>query len=151
MFSGYCQSYDVVTSPTFSRPDGTGWLSNAWLESCRNNHPPVNCRIINRTSDFVSHGRQANLVAWIPRKSCIYFVLVLSISWSIGVIVAAARNSTRIHFVGATATLILVATGVVDITKTPGIAIGIILLGICTAVTTIAAIAGRHRSVTTSL
>lgn len=69
----------------------------------------------------------------------------------IGAIVAAARNSTKTHFIGAAATLLLVVTGVVDITKTPGIAIGIILLGVCTATTTFAAIAGRYRSVTTSL
>lgn len=49
---------------------------------------------------------------------------------------------------GLIATAILAVTSIVDISRSPGIALGEAVLAGCTALTTIAAIAGRRRSVT---
>jgi len=64
------------------------------------------------------------------------------------VIVTALRASRFAALAGLIATAILAVTSIVDISRSPGIALGEAILAGCTALTTIAAIAGRRRSVT---
>ena len=64
------------------------------------------------------------------------------------VIVTALRASRFAALAGLIATAILAVTSIVDISRSPGIALGEAVLAGCTALTTIAAIAGRRRSVT---
>jgi hypothetical protein len=64
------------------------------------------------------------------------------------VIVTVLRASRFAALAGLIATAILAATSIVDISRSPGIALGEAVLAGCTALTTIAAIAGRRRSVT---
>lgn len=63
------------------------------------------------------------------------------------VIVTAVRASRFAALAGLLATATLAVTSVVDISRSPGIALGEAVLAGCTALTTIAAIAGRRRSV----
>ena len=64
------------------------------------------------------------------------------------VIVTVLRASRFAALAGLIATAILAVTSIVDISRSPGIALGEAVLAGCTALTTIAAIAGRRRSVT---
>ena len=64
------------------------------------------------------------------------------------VIVTVLRSSRFAALAGLIATAILAVTSIVDISRSPGIALGEAVLAGCTALTTIAAIAGRRRSVT---
>jgi len=63
------------------------------------------------------------------------------------VIFVAARASHLAPVAGLFATALLAATSVVDISRTPGIALGEAILAGCTALTTIAVFAGRRRVV----
>lgn len=65
-----------------------------------------------------------------------------------GVIVTALRASRFAALAGLIATAILAVTSIVDISRSPGVALGEAILAGCTALTTISAIAGRRRSVT---
>jgi hypothetical protein len=64
------------------------------------------------------------------------------------VIFTALKASRFAPLAGLIATAILATTSIVDVSRTPGIALGEAILAGCTALTTIAAIAGRRRSVT---
>ena len=64
------------------------------------------------------------------------------------VIVTVLRASRFAAPAGLIATAILAVTSIIDISRSPGIALGEAVLAGCTALTTIAAIAGRRRSVT---
>lgn len=64
------------------------------------------------------------------------------------VIVTALRASRFAALAGLIATAILAVTSIVDVSRSPGVALGEAILAGCTALTTIAAIAGRRRSVT---
>ena len=64
------------------------------------------------------------------------------------VIVTVLRASRFAALAGLIATAILAVTSIIDISRSPGIALGEAVLAGCTALTTIAAIAGRRRSVT---
>lgn len=64
------------------------------------------------------------------------------------VIFTALRASRLAALAGLVATAILAITSIVDVSRSPGIALGEAILAGCTALTTIAAIAGRRRSVT---
>ena len=64
------------------------------------------------------------------------------------VIFTALRASRLAALAGLVATAILAITSIVDVSQSPGIALGEAILAGCTALTTIAAIAGRRRSVT---
>jgi hypothetical protein len=64
------------------------------------------------------------------------------------VIFTALKASRFAPLAGLVATAILATTSIVDVSRTPGIALGEAILAGCTALTTIAAIAGRRRSVT---
>ena len=64
------------------------------------------------------------------------------------VIVTVIRASRFAALAGLIATAILAINSIVDISRSPGIALGEAVLAGCTALTTIAAIAGRRRSVT---
>jgi hypothetical protein len=68
-----------------------------------------------------------------------------------GMIFAAFKHSRLLPFVGLASTLLLGVTSGFDVSRTPGIAICEILLTVCTALSTIAALAGRRRSVTTGI
>ncbi|NBU60814.1 MAG: hypothetical protein EBS27_03455 [Actinobacteria bacterium] len=63
------------------------------------------------------------------------------------VIIAAVRASRFAALAGLLATALLAIVSVVDISRSPGIALGEAILAGCTALTTIAAIAGRRRAV----
>ncbi|MFM8955505.1 MAG: hypothetical protein ACKOH9_06945 [Actinomycetota bacterium] len=67
------------------------------------------------------------------------------------VILAAARASHLAPLAGLLATAVLAATSVVDISRTPGIALGEAILAGCTALTTIAVFAGRRRAINPAL
>ncbi len=69
----------------------------------------------------------------------------------IGVIVTTIRASKFAPIAGLVATALLAATSVVDISRSPGIALGEAILAACTALTTISAFAGRSRSVASGL
>ena len=69
----------------------------------------------------------------------------------VGVIVATIRASRFTPIAGLVATALLAATSVVDISRSPGIALGEAILAACTALTTISAFAGRSRSVASGL
>jgi hypothetical protein len=64
------------------------------------------------------------------------------------VIITALRASRFAALAGLIATAILAISSIVDISRSPGVALGEAVLAGCTALTTIAAIAGRRRSVT---
>ena len=64
------------------------------------------------------------------------------------VIVTVIRASRFAALAGLIATAILAVTSIVDVSRSPGVALGEAILAGCTALTTIAAIAGRRRSVT---
>ena len=74
-------------------------------------------------------------------------LLIVPFLAPVGVIVIAVRASKFAPLAGLFATAILAATSVIDISRSPGIALGEAILAGCTALTTIAAIAGRRRSV----
>ena len=67
------------------------------------------------------------------------------------IIFAAFKYSRLLPYVGLASTLLLGVTSGFDISRTPGVAICEILLTVCTALSTIAALAGRRRSVTTGI
>lgn len=67
------------------------------------------------------------------------------------VVVITIRASQLAPIAGLVATALLAATSVFDISRSPGIALGEAILAACTALTTIAAIAGRRRSVVSGL
>ena len=69
----------------------------------------------------------------------------------IAMLVTALRFSRILPYVGLGSTLFLAAIAIADLSRTPGIALGEIALAICMALTTIAAMAGRRRSVATGL
>ncbi len=64
------------------------------------------------------------------------------------VTVTVLRASRFAALAGLIATAIFAVTSIVDISRSPGVALGEAILAGCTALTTIAAIAGRRRSVT---
>lgn len=67
------------------------------------------------------------------------------------VVVITIRASQLAPIAGLVATALLAATSVFDISRSPGIALGEAILAACTALTTIATIAGRRRSVVSGL
>ncbi len=67
------------------------------------------------------------------------------------VIITALRASRFVALAGLAATALLALTSIVDISRSPGIALGEAILAGCTALTTIATIAGRRRSVVSGL
>lgn len=67
------------------------------------------------------------------------------------VVVIAIRASQLAPIAGLVATALLATTSVFDISRSPGIALGEAILAACTALTTIATIAGRRRSVVSGL
>ena len=69
----------------------------------------------------------------------------------IAMLVTALRFSRILPYTGLGSTLFLAAIAIADLSRTPGIALGEIALAICMALTTIAAMAGRRRSVATGL
>ena len=69
----------------------------------------------------------------------------------IAMIVTAVKFSRFLPYIGLASTLFLVAISVSDLSRTPGIALGEIAMAVCMALTTIAALAGRRRSVSTGI
>ena len=67
------------------------------------------------------------------------------------VIIVVLGASRFAPIAGLVATALLATTSVVDISRSPGIALGEAILAACTALTTIAAFAGRRRSVVSGL
>lgn len=74
-------------------------------------------------------------------------LLIVPFLAPVGVIITVLRASKFATLAGLIATAILAVTSVVDISRSPGIALGEAILAGCTALTTIAAIAGRRRLV----
>jgi predicted neutral ceramidase superfamily lipid hydrolase len=69
----------------------------------------------------------------------------------IAMLVAATKFSTILPYIGLGSTLFLVAISISDLSRTPGIAIGELAMAVCMALTTIAAMAGRRRSISTGI
>ena len=86
---------------------------------------------------------------WLGYEADPAFILLLVLPFlgPIVVIIATVRISRLVPLAGVASTALLAATGVVDISRTPGVALGELVLAGCTAVATIAALAGRRRSV----
>ena len=76
-----------------------------------------------------------------------FLLLVLPFLGPIAVIITTVRISRFVPLAGIASTVLLAVTGAVDISRTPGVALGELVLAGCTAVATIAALAGRRRSV----
>lgn len=76
-----------------------------------------------------------------------FLLLVLPFLGPLVVIITTVRVSRFVPLAGIASTVLLAVTGVIDLSNTPGVALGELVLAGCTAVTTIAALAGRRRSV----
>ncbi len=69
----------------------------------------------------------------------------------IAMLITVVKFSRILTYTGLGSTLLLVAISIPDLSRTPGIALGELALAICMALTTVAALAGRRRSVATGL
>jgi len=69
----------------------------------------------------------------------------------IAMLVTVVKLSRFLPYIGLASTLFLVAISISDLSRTPGIAIGEIAIAVCMALTTIAALAGRRRSISTGI
>jgi len=69
----------------------------------------------------------------------------------IAMIVTVVKFSRILPYIGLASTLFLVAISISDLSRTPGIALGEIAMAVCMALTTIAALAGRRRSISTGI
>ena len=112
------------------------------MGECSSYFSTLNYRVFVDTNFFGVHNRQD------PAFFLLWFLPFVA---PIAMLVTALRFSRILPYVGLGSTLFLAAIAIADLSRTPGIALGEIALAICMALTTIAAMAGRRRSVATGL
>ncbi|MEY4896226.1 MAG: hypothetical protein RI890_1025 [Actinomycetota bacterium] len=84
---------------------------------------------------------------WLQFSGALSILVVVPFLAPAVVVLVTVRASQLSPIAGLLATAILAATSIFDISRSPGIALGEAVLAGCTALTTIAATAGRRRSV----
>jgi hypothetical protein len=84
---------------------------------------------------------------WLQFSGALSILVVVPFLAPAVVVSVTVRASQLSPIAGLLATAILAATSIFDISRSPGIALGEAVLAGCTALTTIAATAGRRRSV----
>ncbi len=132
--------------PNQAQPLRAGSLTTAWTIAVVITHLLISGALI---ALAISADIVGKPTWWLASQTNGPFSILLIVPFlaPIAVIITVMRASRFAALAGLLATAILAATSVIDISRSPGIALGEAILAGCTALTTIAAIAGRRRSV----
>ena len=146
--------YQAIVSPTMSslpppsqnRSVLAGSLTKSWTIAVVATHLLITGSLIALAISAQTVGKPT---WWLASQTNGPFSILLVVPFlaPAAVIITALRASRFVALAGLLATAILAITSIVDISRSPGIALGEAILAGCTALTTIAAIAGRRRSV----
>lgn len=136
--------------PSQNQKDGAGSLPPSWKIALVATHLLIAGALLALAISARTVGKPTWWLATQNNDALLILVTVPFLAPAIVVIVA-LRASNFAPIAGLVATAILATSSVVDISRSPGIALGEAILAACTALTTIATIAGRRRSVISGL
>lgn len=136
----------LLPPPSQSQSESAGSLTKPWVNAVVVSQLLIIGSLLTLTFSAYTIGKPT---WWLGSQQDPAFFLLWFLPFvaPIAMLVTVLRFSRVLPYAGLGSTLFLVAIAIADLSRTPGIALGELALAICMALTTIAAMAGRRRSV----
>lgn len=136
--------------PSHAQTESAGSLTKPWVNAVAISQLLITGSLLTLTFSARTIGKPTWWLGSLHDPS--FFLLwFLPLVAPVAMLVTVFRFSRLLPYTGLGSTLFLAAIAISDLSRTPGIALAEIALTVCMALTTIAALAGRRRSISTGL
>ncbi len=136
--------------PSQAQPETAGSLTKPWVNAVIISQLLITGSLLTLTFSARAIGKPTWWLGSL-HDPAFFLLWFLPFVAPIAMLVTVIKFSRILPYIGLASTLFLVAISISDLSRTPGIALGEIAMAVCMALTTIAALAGRRRSISTGI